>query len=127
MSAVDAAVKKLLFVDDDDLIVTLAAKTLKRVGVVVDSFTDPDAAVAAFARAPDDYDIVVSDVRLGDVDAFDMCGEMLRLRPQLRVVLTSGLVRQQDLEQARALGIAEVLSKPEVLTRLPELLGRLRA
>jgi len=124
--AVQASTKKLLFVDDDDVIVMLAAKTLERVGVAVDSFTDPEAALAAFARAPDDYDLVLSDVRLGATDAFDMCGELLRIRPQLRIVLTSGLVRAEDLQHARALGIAEVLSKSHVLTRLPELLGRLR-
>jgi CheY-like chemotaxis protein len=118
--------KKLLFVDDDDVIVMLAVKTLRRAGVAVDSFTDPGAAVDAFARAPDDYDIVVSDVRLGDVDAFAMCAEMRRVRPDVRIVLTSGLVRPEDLEQARALGVAEVLPKSHVMTRLPELLGRLR-
>jgi len=123
---VETITKKVLFVDDDDVIVMLAAKTLKRVGVAVDSFTDPRAAVEAFARAPDDYDLVVSDVRLGEMDAFDMCGELLRIRPRLRIVLTSGLVRSEDLEHARALGIYEVLSKSHVMTRLPELLGRLR-
>jgi len=119
-------VKKLLFVDDDDVIVMLAAKTLRRAGVELDSFTDPRAAVAAFARAPDDYDIVVSDVRLGEMDAFMMCGEMRRIRPDVRIVLTSGLVCPEDLERARALGIGEILSKSHVMTRLPELLGRLR-
>jgi DNA-binding response OmpR family regulator len=126
MMPVEATLKKLLFVDDDDVIVMLAAKTLKRTGIAVDTFTDPCGALAAFAHAPDDYDIVVSDVRLGDVDAFDMCGDMLRIRPGLRIVLTSGLVRPEDLVHARELGIAEVLSKFHVMTRLPELLGRLR-
>jgi len=127
VNAVVATTKKLLFVDDDDLIVMLAAKTLERAGVAVDSFTDPKAALAAFARAPDDYDLVLSDVRLGEMDAFDMCGELLRMRPSLRIVLTSGLVRAEDVEHARALGIGDVLSKSHVLTRLPELLGRIRA
>jgi len=122
-----ALVKKLLFVDDDEVIVMLAAKTLRRAGVAVDSFTDPRAAVDAFSRAPDDYDIMVSDVRLGDIDAFAMCGELLRIRPGLRIVLTSGLVRPEDVEQARLLGIVEVHSKSHVMTRLPELLERLRA
>jgi CheY-like chemotaxis protein len=118
--------KKVLFVDDDDVIVLLAAKTLRRLGLRVDSFTDAHQAAAAFAAAPDDFDIVVSDVRLGDGDAFDMCGEILRIRPTVRIVLTSGLLRAEDQERARLLGIGEVLSKSHVLTRLPELLGRLR-
>jgi two-component system cell cycle sensor histidine kinase/response regulator CckA len=125
MIAVDLA-KKVLFVDDDDVIVMLATKTLKRVGVDVDSFTDPRAAVDSFALAPDDDDIVVSDVRLGEVDAFDMCGELLRIRPHLHIILTSGLVRPEDVDRAHALGIGEVLSKSHVMTRLPELLARLR-
>jgi two-component system cell cycle sensor histidine kinase/response regulator CckA len=118
--------KKLLFVDDDDVIVMLAATTLRRAGVAVDSFTDPRAAIDAFASAPDDYDIVVSDVRLGELDAFEMCAEMLRIRPHVRIVLTSGLVRPEDLENARAFGIGEVHAKSHIMTRLPELLERLR-
>jgi CheY-like chemotaxis protein len=125
MIAVDLA-RKVLFVDDDDVIVMLATKTLRRAGVEVDSFTEPRAALDTFKLAPDDYDIVVSDVRLGDVDAFDMCGELLRMRPHLHIILTSGLVRPEDVERAHALGIGEVLSKSHVMTRLPELLGRLR-
>ena len=125
MIAVEAT-KKLLFVDDDDVIVMLAAKTLRRAGVAVDSFTDPRAAIDAFARAPDAYDIVVSDVRLGDTDAFAMCADLRRIRPDVRIVLTSGLVRPEDSARARTLGSGEVRSKSHVMTRLPELLGRLR-
>jgi len=125
MSAPEAP-RKLLFVDDDEVITLLAEKTLQRAGVVVDCFTDPGAALEAFARAPDDYDIVVSDVRLGEADAFHMCGELLRMRPHVRIVLTSGLLREEDIERARQLGIDEVLSKSQVLTHLPQLLRRLR-
>src|SRR4051812_26460877 len=96
--------KKVLFVDDDEVIVVLATKTLRRLGLDVDSFTDPRAALAAFAAAPNGYDLVVSDVRLGDVDAFDMCGDLLRIRPGMRIVLTSGLLRAEDQERARMLG-----------------------
>src|SRR3954463_1735328 len=109
--------KKVLFVDDDEVIVMLATKTLGRLGLRVDSFTEPRAALAAFAAAPGDYDIVVSDVRLGEVDAFDMCGELLRIRPGMRIVLTSGLVRAEDQERARGLGIQEVLPKSHVIKR----------
>ena len=118
---------KMLFVDDDDVIVMLAAKTLRRLGCEVDTFTDPDAAIAAFAAAPRAYGIVVSDVRLGDRDAFDMCEEILRIRPDIRIVLTSGLARPEDRDRARRLGIGDVLSKSHVMTSLPEIFGRARA
>lgn len=118
---------KVLFVDDDDVIVMLATKTLRRLGREVEAFTDPTAAIAAFAAAPRAYAIVVSDVRLGAEDAFAMCEEMLRIRADIPIVLTSGLARPEDGERARALGIGEVLSKSHVMTRLPELFGRARA
>ena len=118
---------KVLFVDDDDVIVMLATKTLRRLGREVEAFTDPKAAIAAFASAPCAYSIVVSDVRLGDDDAFHMCQQLLSIRPDIRIVLVSGLVRPEDRERASALGLGEVLSKPHVMTRLPELFGRARA
>lgn len=118
---------KVLFVDDDDVIVMLATKTLRRLGRQVEAFTDAKAAVAAFASAPASYSIVVSDVRLGDGDAFAMCEELLRIRHDVRIVLVSGLARPEDRERALSLGIGEVLSKSHVMTRLPELFGRARA
>ena len=118
---------KVLFVDDDDVIVMLASKTLRRLGREVEAFTDAKSALAAFAAAPATYSIVVSDVRLGDGDAFAMCEELLRIRRDVRIVLVSGLARPEDHERALALGIGDVLSKSHVMTRLPELFGRARA
>ena len=118
---------KVLFVDDDDVIVMLATRTLRRLGREVEAFTDPQAAIAAFAASPRAYGIVVSDVRLGEGDAFPMCEELLRIRADIRIVLTSGLVRPEDLERARILGIGDVLSKSHVMTRLPEIFDRARA
>jgi CheY-like chemotaxis protein len=117
---------RVLFVDDDDVIVLLAAKTLRRLGRAVDTFTDAASAEAAFAAQPDAYELVVSDVRLGERDAFDMCAALLRVRPGIGIILTSGFPRPEDHERARALGLGEVLLKSRVMTRLSEALQRQR-
>jgi CheY-like chemotaxis protein len=119
--------KKVLFVDDDEVIAMLAAKAVRRLGLEVESFTDSHAAIAAFAAAPSEYGVVVSDLRLGTSDAFSMCQELRRIRAGVPIVLTSGFVRPEDAERARTLGLGEVLPKQQLMARLPDLLAVLRS
>ncbi len=122
---VAARTLRILFVDDDEVMGMLFRMTMQRLGHHVDGFTDPADAIAAYARAPDGYDLVVSDVRLGESSAFEMCTHIRAANPRARILLTSGLVRDEDRERARAMAIPEVLPKSQAMTRLPELIGRL--
>jgi two-component system cell cycle sensor histidine kinase/response regulator CckA len=113
--------RNVLFVDDDALIARLAALTLERMGHRVTTCADADAALDTFRRAPGDFDLVVADLRLGATSGFDLCAEVRRIRPDQRIVVTSGLVGTPEQARARALGLA-IVPKSEALATLPRLL-----
>lgn len=114
----------ILFVDDDPLVGMLTTMALGRLGHGVSSFTAVEPALNAFRRDPGAYDLVISDVHLGRESGFDLCHGVLAVRPEMPVVLASGLVEAADVERAHAAGAREILPKSEVLTRLPRLLER---
>ena len=118
----DCASPRILFVDDDELIVRLTSVTLRRAGWRITPFCDPRAALAAFEGEPRAFDLVVADVQLGVMSGVDMAARMLQVEPAAAIVLTSGLIVQDDHDRAMALGVRAVVPKGHVMTDLPRLL-----
>lgn len=117
--------RRILFVDDDDLIVRLTTVTLSRAGHAVSSFSDPHAAWDAFRAAPEAFDLVVADIQLGSLSGLELSARMLDLRPGVPIVLTSGLILHEDRERALGTGVRAVLPKAQVMTDLPGVVERM--
>jgi PAS domain S-box-containing protein len=121
----------VLYVDDDEALVSLAGRTLKRAGYHVTGCDDPVAALELFKSRPQDFDVVVSDLAMPKLHGFDLAREMLAIRPDLPIVITSGYVRREDQEEAERIGVAALILKPNTIEELggtlQELFSRKRA
>src|SRR5262249_31486332 len=84
--------------------------------------TDPATAVKEFLRNPEAIDVVVTDLSMPGMTGFDCAREMLAIRPELPIVLTSGYVRPEGEIEAREIGIRAVCSKPAALNKVGETL-----
>ena len=56
---------------------------------------------------------------------FELARELLSIRPQLPVVITSGYVRQEDQDAAARIGVAALILKPNTIEELGDTLHRL--
>lgn len=117
----------IMFVDDDELIARMTSVTLRRLGHEAQVFCDSGAAVAAFREAPQLYDLVICDVRLGVDSGLEFARTVKEIDPQAPLLLVSGAVDQGDLERARALGAWGPMSKAEVMTDLAGAIERFAA
>jgi PAS domain S-box-containing protein len=115
--------QRVLFIDDEDAVVRLGTLNLTRLGYRVTGCTDPATALKEFLRDPEGIDAVVTDLSMPGMSGFDCAREMLAIRPDLPIVLTSGYVRPEDEIQAREIGIRAVCSKPSALNDLGKTLG----
>ncbi|MEJ0037531.1 MAG: PAS domain-containing protein [Gammaproteobacteria bacterium] len=115
--------QRVLFIDDEDAVVRLGTLNLTRLGYRVTGCTDPAAALKEFLRDPEAIDVVVTDLSMPGMSGFDCAREMLAIRPDLPIVLTSGYVRPEDEARARDIGIRAVCSKPAALNELGKTLG----
>ncbi len=102
---------RLLLVDDDEDIRTIARMSLERIGgwEVVAAASADEAEAAARAAAPD---AVLLDVMMPDVDG---PATLERLRPLIGaapVVFLTAKTQPADLERLTSLGAAGVLAKP---------------
>lgn len=62
--------KRIAVVDDEPDITNVLKKGLERYGFIVDTFNDPQAALASFQ--PMYYDIMIIDIRMPRINGFDL-------------------------------------------------------
>jgi PAS domain S-box-containing protein len=115
----------ILYVDDEEALVYLAERTLKRLGYRVSGYTDPQRALQAFDAHPDDFDAVVTDLSMPGLPGPELVRELLRIRPAVPVVMMSGYVRPEEVEVVKALGVREVILKPNTVEELGKTLDAL--
>jgi len=99
-------------VDDEELPGNAMEKIFTRLGYQVSRFNDPEKALAQFQSAPAQYDLIVSDLAMPHMSGSDLAGALLKQRPDVPILLISGLTDQPAEELARRTGVRKVLLKP---------------
>jgi CheY-like chemotaxis protein/anti-sigma regulatory factor (Ser/Thr protein kinase) len=85
-----AGSERLLFVDDEKPIRDLMVKGLGRLGYRVTACEDAREALHAFQAAPDDFDIVVTDMSMPGMTGAELLVALRRVRPGVPVLLVTG-------------------------------------
>ena len=125
-----AAVRKalrgrVLLVDDEEMVRGFMRELLEGWGLEVAAARDGKEAREAFARAPEDYDLVITDQTMPRLTGMELARELLALRPALPVILYSGYADAITDAQVQAVGIRALVRKPVEPAALRALLGSL--
>lgn len=81
-------IKLLMIVDDDLDMLTIMKKSLESdAKIKVYGFTSPVAAVQQFAINSQDYDAVISDIRMPAMNGFELSRKILQINPSTKVFL----------------------------------------
>jgi signal transduction histidine kinase/CHASE3 domain sensor protein/ActR/RegA family two-component response regulator len=123
--AAQANNRHVLYVDDEEALVTLITRRLTRMGYKVTGLTDPEAAICQFSAAPESFDAVVTDLAMPRCSGLELSRQVLALRPDMPVVIISGYVQPQDEAMARTIGVRQVLLKPSTTEDLSNALDSL--
>jgi len=115
---------RVLYIDDEDMLVRVATRTLQRLGYEVAGFVNPAEALATFARDAGGFDVAFTDMNMPETDGLAVAKALLRLRPDLPIVLVSGSITDELRQAAEAVGITGVLCKPFSMQELRESLPR---
>jgi DNA-binding NtrC family response regulator len=117
-----AALKKpqprVLVVDDEPLIRWSVTETLARLGFAVEQASDAMSAMRALTNVAGDFDVIVLDLRLPDMNDLSLLATIRQMHPAAAVILMTAFGTDEVLEQAIALGAATVLDKPFELSEL---------
>ena len=117
---------KILVADDEPEILNLYREMLEGCGHKVITAQDGREALGRFAAG--DYDLVVMDLHMPNMDGFECIAEMQKQRKQVPVIVMTGYYpddviagRFRDLE----VEVMEILRKPVRITTLLNVVNRL--
>lgn len=112
---------RILIADDEAEIRNLLAKYLERDGFSVDAVAGGKQALACVAAR--DYDLVILDLMMPDVDGFEVCSR-IRKEKSVPVIILSAKDQESDKVSALMIGADDYITKPFGMN---ELLARVRA
>lgn len=117
----------VLYVDDEESLVTLITRRLSPLGYHIIGATDATMALANFRACPDDFDVVVTDLGMPGMSGCDFARQIKIIRPDIPVILTSGYLRPEDRQAAERAGVDRVVLKPTMVDDLGNMLHGLMA
>jgi two-component system, cell cycle response regulator CpdR len=103
---------KLLIVEDDESVRTLAARALERAGHMIDIAADGAQGLALIRAARGGYDLVVSDIRMPEMDGIQMAKAAASLFPAMKILLMTGYADQRERASGLDALIHDVIAKP---------------
>jgi signal transduction histidine kinase/ActR/RegA family two-component response regulator len=116
--------ERILFVDDEAALAALGKSMLERLGYHVTAQTSSLDALAAFSSRSDQFDLVITDQTMPSLSGAELAKLVLRIRPELPVILATGYSTTINPEIAHAIGIRELLLKPNTAQSLSDAIRR---
>ncbi|MEN6438618.1 MAG: PAS domain S-box protein [Syntrophobacter sp.] len=111
---------RVLVVDDEESVGKMLKIMLEQLGYeAVLRYSSADA-LEAFQARPEHFDLVITDQTMPHITGIDLAKEMLKLRPDIPIILCTGFSAMADENRAREIGISAFLMKPIVFQQLAE-------
>jgi PAS domain S-box-containing protein len=106
--------ERLLFVDDEQLVQQMGHQMLERLGYQVTSRSSSLEALELFERAPDQFDLVITDMTMPDLTGDQLAKRISDIRPDLPIILLTGYSNRLDHKNIAEAGVQAILYKPLV-------------
>jgi PAS domain S-box-containing protein len=120
---VDGRGRRVMYIDDDDVMVMMVDRLLTRSGFAPTCFGEAHIALAELRADSAAYDVVVSDYNMPDKTGLEVAREVAEMAPAMKIVITSGYIPAELRIHAEAAGIT-LFEKERTFEELPALLTR---
>lgn len=101
---------KVLVLDDEPIVGKRLAPALAKLGCSTETFVDPRAAVARLMQ--ENFDIVVTDIRMDEMDGIEVLQKVLARSPRTRVIMITGYATLEVARESLAKGAFDFIAKP---------------
>ena len=114
----------ILFVDDEKEITFMGKRMLESLGYAVDIMTDSQLALLEFKKHPKKYDLLVTDQAMPKMLGTQLIGKLKQIRPDLKSIIITGYQDSIPKNAMEQYDIAEIISKPLILSEFSELIRK---
>jgi PAS domain S-box-containing protein len=104
--------ERILVVEDERVQVETFQRALKKLGYRVKGMDDSARALALFREDPAAFDLIITDQTMPEMTGIRLSEEILKVRPDIPIILCTGFSEIVDAEGARAAGITKFMMKP---------------
>jgi PAS domain S-box-containing protein len=115
-----AGQERILFVDDEEGLVSMAERYLATLGYEVSAFTSPSRALEAFRADPDGFDLLITDLTMPQMSGDELAERIREERPDIPIILCTGYSERLTKEGVKELGIQSFVMKPFKIRDLAE-------
>ena len=120
---------EVLLLDDEPIVGKRLKPAISKLGCEVEVFENPRLALQRLVQK--DFDIVVTDIRMDEVDGIQVLEEIRTKSPRTKVIMITGYAMMSVAREAMGKGAFDFISKPfspddlrQVILRAAESLGR---
>jgi len=104
--------ERILYVDEEEVLVPLVKKGLERLGYKVVATTNAAGALELFRSNPYSFNLVITDTTMAGMNGDSLATELTKIRPDIPVIICTGYSERASEEKAREMGIRAFLMKP---------------
>ena len=115
---VTGGTEKILFVDDEAEVAELAGEMLEALGYRVVKRTSGLEALECFAGAPDQFDLVITDLTMPKITGLTLAEKIREIRHDIPLIVCSGYNSSITPETLKEQDVDEFLMKPLLIDRL---------
>ncbi len=116
---------RILFVDDEATLVRMGQQMLQGLGYTIVAETSSQKALAIFQSQPDQFDLLITDYTMPQMNGLELVEEVRRIRADMPVILCSGFTDFLDRMGVSDSGIQELIHKPLRRRVLAEAINRI--
>ena len=117
--------ERILLVDDEPALTVMFQKLLRRMNYQAITSNHAGEAIRLFRENPALFDLVITDLTMPEINGLEVARQIRAIRPDMPVVLVSGLSAALTEETLHEAGIRELLEKPVSMNALADVVQRL--
>ncbi|MEJ2638750.1 MAG: response regulator [Desulfosarcinaceae bacterium] len=102
----------VLYVDDEVFQIEIGKEALERLGYKVVAHANSAKALDLFRESPMAFDLVITDMTMPDLTGDQLAREMMRIRPDIPIIICTGYSERLSEESAETMGIRGFILKP---------------
>ena len=106
--------ERILLIDDEEQIISMEQQMLENLGYQVTARTDSVEALDEFAKQPQNYDLVITDMTMPHMTGDELAQKLLDIKPDIPVILCTGFNEDITEEKALSMGIQKFVMKPVI-------------
>ena len=104
--------ERILLVDDEPALIHVGQRMLTMFGYEVEAFTDGMQALGRLKEDPNAFQLLVTDGTMPRMTGLELTRHVRELRPDMPIILTTGLATNDTRDRAIQAGVDVILAKP---------------